>query len=209
MKESLHLEKKQGELAREQKSKEELERSRRLELLKQDTDIRTTLTDCSNDSTVEAQLEEKIDDNKIVDMDMVSDDKGETYGQQTEDIPSTYLYEHEIPPPYVEDPSIHESFYHDTTYSVFTSQNGVNTVSSSTDVNLKNQKDYLEKVMSEFSVDRVTPPHSRKLPASLCPKQEEFTANTQNVKITITSHRNTECYRTNPQLILKISKLHQ
>ena len=35
-------------------------------------------------------------------MDLVSDDEGETYGQQTEDIPFIYLHEDEIPPPYIE-----------------------------------------------------------------------------------------------------------
>ena len=42
-------------------------------------------------------------------MDLVPDDGDETYERQTQDMPSTYLYEGEIPPPYIEDPSIHES----------------------------------------------------------------------------------------------------
>ena len=66
-------------------------------------------------TTLEAQLEEKIDDNEIIDMDLVSDDEE----PQTEDIPSTYFYEDEIPPPYVEDTSIYESFQRDTAYPIF------------------------------------------------------------------------------------------
>ena len=72
-------------------------------------------------TTLEAQLEEKIDDNLLIGTwspmmkARLIDSKRRTYHK-------TYLYEEEIPPPYIEDPSIHESFQYDTTYAVFTPQ---------------------------------------------------------------------------------------
>jgi hypothetical protein len=164
------IEKKQRELARQQKFEEEqLERSRRLESLKQETDRKLAeVRQKAVLTTLEAQLEENIDDNKIIDMDLVSDDEDEIYEQQTEDIPLTYLYEDEIPPPYIEDPnSIQKSFQHDYSYPVFTPPNEVNPAfSSATDINVRNPKDYKEKIIPDFSVTRTNPPHSWKLPAS-------------------------------------------
>ena len=185
------IEKKQRELAREQKFKEEeLERSRRLEALKQDTDRKLAgVRQQAALTTLEAQLEEKIDDNKVIDMDLVSDDEGEIYEQQTEDIPLTFLYEDEIPPPYLEDPSIHESLQLDTTYPVFTSNDEVNLATLSTaDINARKQKGYFEKITPEFP-NQINPPHSWKLPASSRSEQEEFTMGVQNPKNDTPQHR--------------------
>ena len=96
MKESLDLtkqKKSRGSWKTKQKFEEELERSRRLENLKQETDKKLAgVRRKAALTTLEAQLEEKLNDNEIIDTDLVSNDEE----PQTEDILS-------IPPPYAED----------------------------------------------------------------------------------------------------------
>jgi hypothetical protein len=138
------IEKKQRELARQKFEEEQSERSRRLESLKQEIDRKLAeVRQKAVLTTLEAQLEENIDDNKI-DVDLISDDEDKIYEQQTEVIPLTYLYEDEIPPPFIEDPnSIQKSFQHDYSYPVFTPPNKVNPgFSLATDINVRNPKDY-------------------------------------------------------------------
>ena len=125
-------------------------------------------------TTLEAQLEEKIDDHEIIDMDLVSEDEK----PQTGDIPSTYLYEDEIPPPYVEDPSIYESFQRDTAYPIFAASE-IN-VASTADVNARNRKGRAEKIVPEFSTDQIIPTRSWVSPAYSHPEQAEFMTNAQN-----------------------------
>ncbi len=88
------IEKKQRELARQQKlEEEELERCRRLEALKLETDRKLAeARQQAGLTSLEAQLEEKIDDNEVIDMDLVSDDERGIYDQPTESHPK-------VPPP--------------------------------------------------------------------------------------------------------------
>ena len=179
------IEKKQRELAREQKfEEEELERSRRLETLKQETDRKLAgVRERAALTTLEAQLEEKIDDHEIIDMDLVSEDEE----PQTGDIPSTYLYEDEIPPPYVEDSSIYESFQRNTAYPIF-APSEIN-VASTADINARNRKGYAEKIVPEFSTDQIIPTRSWVSPAYSHPEQEEFMTNAQNPNYFTPRHR--------------------
>ena len=180
------IEKNQGELTREQKLKEELKRSSRLEVLKQDTDRKLAgVRQQAALMTLEVQLEENIDDNKVIDMDLM---------METRLMPSTHLYEGEIPPPYIEDPSIHESFQYDTTYPVFTPQREVRLASSSYDLKAKNQNGHMEKIMAEFPVERMNPPHSGKIPAFPRLEREEFMTNAQNLSNPI-PYRELSCPR--------------
>ena len=101
------VEKKQRELVREQKSVEEekRERSIRLETLQQETDQKLArVRQKAALTTLEAQLDGKLDDNEVIDVDLVFDDEE----PQTEDVPSTYFNKDEIPPPHAEDPLIYE-----------------------------------------------------------------------------------------------------
>ncbi|XP_028413873.1 uncharacterized protein LOC114536722 [Dendronephthya gigantea] len=168
------IEKKQRKLARQQKlEEEELESARKLEALKQEADRKLAeVRQQAAFMNLEAQLEEQIDGNQEIDMDLVSVVGGEIYEQQTGDIPFTYLYEDEIPPPYIENFPTYQPLQDELKHPVFAYQE-----SSTPAVDVGSQNIFPKENLPSWTVERTNVAHSCKIPRL---KREEDLARAQN-----------------------------